>query len=191
MKVALLHDYLNQYGGGERVLEALMEIFPEAPVYTLFYDQEKTFGRFAGRIKKTSFLDWPVVRKNHRLFIPLMPLAARSMNIDCDLVISDTAGFAKGINIRSSQDLRRPIHIAYIHTPLRYAWEPGYLPPIFNSQLSIFKPVLNFLKKWDYRAGQKPDVLIANSNYIAGKIKNYYGREAMIIYPPVDASKFY
>ena len=196
----MVHDYLNQYGGGERVLEALMEIFPEAPVYTLLHDQERTGGRFSGRVIKTSFLDFPFARKNHRLFIPLMPFAARSLNLknDYELIISDTAGFAKGIKYSPSTR-----HISYIHTPLRYAWETDYLnfkfsrllggQAIFNFQFwkHFFKPVLNYLKKWDYRAAQKPDILTANSEFISGKIKQYYHRDAKVLYPPVDVSKFY
>ncbi len=201
MKVALVHDYLNQYGGGERVLEALMEIFPEAPIFILFYDKEKTYGRFAGRIKKTSFLDWPIVRNHHRVFIPLMPLAANFLKIagDYDLIISCSAGFGKGISVIPNSKFlipKLPRHISYIHTPLRYAWEPHYINLKFKNQNSklrnlFLKPLLTYLKNWDYQAGQKPDVLIANSKFIAGKIKNYYGREAEVIYPPVDTSKFY
>lgn len=196
MKVALVHDYLNQYGGGERVLEALMEIFPEAPIYALFYDEEKTFGRFAGRIRKTSFLDWPLVSRNHRLFIPLMPIAANFLKLenDYDLIISSSAGYGKGITINSkfkAKSSKPPIHISYIHTPLRYAWETDQY---FNwpKIAKIFTaPIFSYLRNWDKKAGQKPDVLIANSIYIAQKIKNYYGREAGVIYPPVDTDKFY
>lgn len=203
MKVALIHDYLNQYGGGERVLECLMEMFPDAPVFTLMHDAERTGGRFTSRVAKTSFLDFPFARRNHRLFIPLMPLAAKTINLgsDFDLIISDTAGFAKGIryNTKTTQ------HISYIHTPLRYAWEQEeYLKPIMSNfsrfarsgvagQLLtlISKPILNYLRGWDYRSSKRPQVLIANSQFIAKKIRDYYGRPAKIIYPPVDTSVFY
>lgn len=197
MKVALAHDYLNQYGGGERVLETLMEVFPEAPIYTLLYDEKRTFGRFRGRVAGASFLNFPLARKEHRWFIPLMPLAARTINLGdkYDLIISDTAGFAKGVRYGS-----RTKHISYIHTPLRYAWETDYLNFQFSSAgwrinfrfwKKLFKPILNYLRKWDYKAGQKPDVLIANSLFIANKIKQYYNRDAIIVYPPVDTQKFY
>lgn len=189
MRVALVHDYLNQYGGGERVLEALMEIFPEAPIFTLLYDEEKTLGRFRGRVAKTSLLDFPLVWENHRLFIPLMPMAANFLDLgnDYDLIISDSAGYAKGIHYGKNTK-----HISYIHTPLRYAWEAeNYFDGEKGKLLvSAFRPILDYLKNWDYQAGQKPDVLIANSQFIADKIKNYYGREAKVIYPPVDMSKF-
>ncbi len=191
MRVALVHDYLNQYGGAERVLECLMEMFPDAPVFTLMHDREKTADRFAGRVERTSFLDFPFARRHHRLFIPLMPLAAKTINLgsDFDLIISDTAGFAKGIRY----DHRNTQHISYIHTPLRYAWEQKeYLGGIMtNFQLAISRPLLGFLRDWDYRAGKRPNVLIANSKFIAKKIKEYYGRPARVIYPPVDTSVFY
>lgn len=187
MKVALVHDYLNQYGGGERVLEVLMEMFSDAPVYTLFHDPEKTLNRFRGRVQKTSFLDFSFARNHHRLFIPLMPLAAESIKIpnDYDLIISDTAGYAKGVRYGKNAK-----HISYIHTPLRYAWETKayFSNPLFKT---IFLPIFKYLKWWDYRVAQKPDLLIANSQFIAEKIKKYYNREAPVIYPPVDVSKFY
>jgi len=168
-------------------LEVLMEIFPEAPIYTLLYDEKRTLGRFRGRVKKTSFLDFPFARKHHRLFIPLMPFAAESINLgdEYDLIISDSAGYAKGIRYGKNTK-----HISYIHTPLRYAWETRqYFDNKFFT--TLFGPIFNYLKRWDYHAGQKPDVLIANSKFIAEKIKNYYGREAKVIYPPVDTSRFF
>ncbi|TSC81882.1 MAG: glycosyl transferase family protein [Parcubacteria group bacterium Gr01-1014_19] len=124
MKVALVHDYLNQYGGAERVLECLMEMFPDAPVFTLMHDREKTDSRFAGRVERTSFLDFPFARRHHRLFIPLMPLAAKTINLgsEFDLIISDTAGFAKGIRY----DHRNTQHISYIHARVIY-------PPVDTS----------------------------------------------------------
>jgi glycosyltransferase involved in cell wall biosynthesis len=186
MRVALLHDYLNQYGGGERVLENLMEIFPDAPIYTLLYDEDRTYGKFRGRVKKTSFLDWPLARRN----IPFMARAAEAMNIDdqYDLIISDTAGYAKGIKVPAGA-----VHLSYTHTPLRYAWEQdNYLQPILSKpQLLMARPILNYLQLWDHKAGQKPDHLLANSRFIADKIKRYYNRESDVIYPPVDTKMFY
>src|SRR3989338_8847187 len=200
MKVALLHDYLNQLGGGERVLETLIEIFPEAPIYTLLHDPEKTLNRFHDRVQKTSFLDIPFIRKYHRWFIPLMPLAVSSLklNADYDLIISDTAGYAKGIRVarNPSHPTSHTKHISYINTPLRYAWEPEYINSKFKIQNSklrnlILKPLLSALRKWDYKTAQKPDFVIANSQFIADKIKKYYNREAKVIYPPVETNRFY
>lgn len=191
MKIALVHDYLNQVGGGERVLDELMRMFPEAPVYTLLYDEKKTLGRYAGRVKKTSFLDFSLARRFHRLFIPFMPLAARSLNLggEYDLIISDSAGFAKGIRY----DKTKTKHLCYVHTPLRYAWETDQyfsLSVVGRLFSLIFKPAFAYVRRFDYWAAQQPDVLIVNSQYIASKIKEYYDRDAEVVYPPVDSSRF-
>ncbi len=188
MKVALVHDYLNQIGGAERVLDVLMQMYPDAPIYTLMHDSGKTLGKYEGRVKGTSFLDFQFARDHHRLFIPLMPLAARSINLGSryDLIISTSAGFGKGIRYNK----KTTKHICYVHTPLRYAWETK---TYFSSKALRFfgAPAFWYVRRFDYKAGQKPDVLIANSEYIADKIKKYYGRDAQVIYPPVDTSKFY
>lgn len=206
MKVALAHDYLNQWGGAERVLEVLSKMFPDAPIYTLLYDEEKTLGTFKDKEVITNFLDKPRVRQNHRPFIPLMPLAARFLKVpdDYDLLISSSAGFAKGIRVGPKTK-----HLSYIHTPLRYAWEPteylsgyyltdqlfalpNFLKRKFNSTGILFtKPILNWLRRWDYKAAQRPDILVANSYFIANKISNYYKREALVVHPPVDLNVFH
>ena len=187
MRVALVHDYLNQYGGAERVLECLTEIFPNVPIYTLLYDPAKTNFRFVGKKIFTSFLDFSLVRRHHRIFIPLMPYAAKWINLgeNYDLVISATAGYAKGISYGPKTK-----HLCYCYTPLRYAWEVDnyFANPIYKT---FFRPTFNYLKKWDYKVAQKPDKIITLSNYISQKIKSCYGREAEVIYPPLDTKKFF
>jgi glycosyltransferase involved in cell wall biosynthesis len=187
MKVALIHDYLNQYGGAERVLESLLDIFPDAPIYTLLYSSQRTSAHFQKKVRKTSILDFPFARSHHRLFIPLMPLAVRSLKIQdrYDLIISDSAGYAKGISNPNGA-----FHICYCYTPLRYAWEvDNYFPnPIFKT---FFRPAFNYLKHWDFKAAQKPDVLLAVSGFIAQKIRRVYGRTARVVYPPVEYHNFY
>src|SRR3989338_5215806 len=123
MKIAILHDCLNQFGGAERVLEVLLDMFPEADLYTLFYDRGLMGSVFSERITVTSFLDFPLARKRHHFFIPLMPLASERLRgrEKYDLVISDTAGYAKGFNVLADR------RISYCNTPLRYAWEDEYL----------------------------------------------------------------
>lgn len=189
LKVALVHDYLNQFGGAERVLETLAEIFPEAPIYTLFYDKELLAGRFKNRLIKTSFLDVPFVRRHHRLFIPFFAKAAETLDLggNYDLIISDSAGFGKGVKYKKGA------HIAYIHSPLRYAWEPQmYLGTLFSKYLvGLASPITSYLAKWDKRAGEKPDILLANSRFTAEKIKKFYGRVAQIVHPPVNTDIFY
>ncbi len=191
MRVAIVHDYLNQVGGGERVLDVLLHLFPDARLYTILHDEKKTFGKYTQRVSGTSFLDLPFVRAHHQLFIPLMPLAAWSMRIpdDVDLVISATAGFAKGIryNRRSTR------HVSYVHTPLRYVWETkSYFDASLKNRLITFlgAPLFPLLRIWDRWAAGRPDTLLANSAYIAGKIKKYYGRSSTVVYPPIADTWF-
>jgi len=187
MKVALIHDYLNQYGGAERVLEVLLDIFPDAHIFTLLYSPERTSARFRRNVHKTSLLDFSLARHHHRIFIPLMPAAVRSLRVEnhYDLILSDSAGYAKGV----PQD-GHAFHLSYCYTPLRYAWEiQNYFSnPVFKT---LFAPIFRYLRSWDYRAAQKPDVLLAVSGFIAGKIRQYYGRAASVVYPPVNYDGFY
>ncbi len=165
VRVALVHDYLNQFGGAERVLFTLGEIFPDAPIYTLLHEEKALNGRFKNREIKTSFLDRPFVRRHHRLFIPFMPKAAEMLNLggNYDLIICDSASFAKGISYQSG------FHVSYIHAPLRYAWEPEvYLGTLFTNRfIKLSSPILRYLQRWDKRMAQKPDVILTNSAFIA------------------------
>ena len=188
MKIALVHDYLNQYGGAERVLESFSGLFPDAPIFTLLYDKNRMMNRFEGKIKGTSFLDHEFVAKNHRPFIPLMPLAASRMNLgsEFDVVLSSSAGFGKGM---AHSD--KSTHIAYCHTPLRYAWESQRYFNWNPAMEMAAAPAFWYLRNWDFKAGQRPKHIFANSGYIADKIKQYYRREAEVLYPPVDLKVFY
>jgi len=187
MKVALIHDYLNQYGGAERVLETLLGLFPNSHIYTLLYSPDRTSALFKNKVYKTSVLDFPLARRRHRMFIPLMPYAVRSLRIaeQYDLIVSDSAGYAKGVP--HSGDT---FHLSYCYTPLRYAWEINnyFANPLFKT---LFRPAFEYLKRWDYEAAQKPDALLAVSRFIAGKISRFYGRTARVVYPAVDYKNFY
>ncbi|MCL4403796.1 glycosyltransferase [Patescibacteria group bacterium] len=191
MRVAILHDYLNQFGGAERVLQVLLEMFPQADLYTLAYDKERSRGLFDGKVKGTSFIDWPIVRRYHRLFIPFMPLAAASFRQkgNYDLVVSSTAGYAKGFNIKA------PYHVSYCHSPLRYAWEMEYMKDIpfapSGFKTAVARPIAKILKRWDKRASDRVNFFIANSSFIADKVRAYYGREASVVYPPIRDDVFY
>lgn len=187
MKIAILHDYLNQYGGAERVLEALLEMYPEADLYTLLYDPARTKRAFEGRVTGTSAIDVPLVRHHHRAFIPAMPFAAATLTSarnPYDLVISSSAGYGKGINIKGK------VHVSYCHSPLRYAWELDYLSGVpftpWPLKETIAYPIARALRRWDRHAARKVNVFLANSHFIAGKIRDYYDRESEVVYPPVD-----
>lgn len=192
MRVALVHDYLNQYGGAERVLEAFCEIWPDAPIFTLIYDKTRTGSAFEERKIKTSFLQKvPFVKAHHRPFLMLMPLAVEQFDLSkYDLVISDSASFAKGVITRP-----KTLHLCYCHTPTRYVWDDShkYIEE-FNYPKLIKKfipPFLNYLRLWDEAAAGRPDKYIANSHFVAQRIKKYYQQSAQVIYPPVKTKHFY
>lgn len=190
MKVALLHDYLNQLGGGERVLEELITLFPEAPVYTLFYDEARTQKRFSESTIRTSFLQHiPGVARYHHAAIPLMSKAADSLHVrDVDVVFSDSSSYAKGITVDPNI-----LHINYCYTPIRYAWEEEYLNThgFFRHLRHGIKPILSGLRRWDKHASTLPHEMYAVSNHIAKKIKLHYNREVEVLYPPARTDFFY
>ena len=180
MKVALVYDRLNKWGGAERVLLALHKLFPRAPIYTSIYDRKKAPWASVFRVK-TSFLQSLPFTTNHELFSTLMPLAFESFNFDeFDLVISVTSEAAKGIITKPST-----FHLCYCLTPTRYLWS-GYDDYFENSVLKfISKPIVSYLRNWDKIAGQRPDAYIAISKEVKGRIKKYYNRDSEVIYPPL------
>lgn len=187
-RVAIVHDYLNQFGGAERVLIALTEMFPDAPIYTLFYDPKIFDSVFPDKKIYKSFLNHRFIYKRHRLFIPLLASAAKKMDLEdnYDLIISNSASFAKGVSYKNTK------HISYINAILRYAWEPEkHLKNYFPASLvKMIMPIADKLRKWDLKTGKRPDVLLANSRHTQSKIKNNYSRESEIIHPPVDTDFF-
>jgi glycosyltransferase involved in cell wall biosynthesis len=192
MRVALVHEFLTQLGGAERVLLNFHELFPEAPVYTLVYDEQKTQGVFANLDIRPSFLQSATkIIRNYKWFLPLMPWATERFDFqDYDLVLSDSSAFAKGVLVK-----RPTLHVCYCHTPTRYLWESmeEYVANLPYGQLVKFmvKPYLKyFFKPWDYKAAQRPDYFIANSRTVQKRIKKYYGRNSTVIYPPVNTHFF-
>lgn len=191
MKIALVHDYLVQYGGAERVLECFCELFPYAPIYTLVYDKKLMHGVLEGKNIKTSFLQkLPFAATRHRIFPPFMPMAIESFDFsDYDVVLSDSSSFAKGI-ITGPETL----HICYMHTPMRYAWDDCqkythefYFPGFIKKLVPFF---MNYIRVWDKASAARPDRLIANSRFIARRIKKYYQRDSQVIHPPVSIDNF-
>ncbi len=190
-KVALVHDWLTGQRGGEKVLEVLAEIFPKAPIYTLFHFKGSQHENIEKRIIRTSFLQgMPFLRKKYRSYLPLFPLAAEMFDLqDYDLVISTSHCVAKGVIPRPDA-----LHVSYIHSPMRYAWNLyfSYFSPARLSPLSRFliPAVIHRLRIWDVASSARVDYFVANSANVARRIKRYYRREADIIPPPVD-SDFY
>ncbi len=183
MKIALIHDYIVSYGGAEKTFKVLSEIFPDAELYTLFYDpsilKKLKLGPDSngGREVHTSFLQkFPLfLRKNYQLLLPIMPIAIETLDFrDFDIVISSSFSFAKGIITRP-----KAIHICYCHTPTRYLWDAP--------RKNIF---LQYFRIWDRQASERVDEFIASSKTVQIRIKKYYRRESTVIYPPVEIKNF-
>lgn len=187
-KVAIIHDWLVNYGGAERVVEAFLEIYPDADIYTLVYDEEKMDGIFKKEKVKTTFIQKiPKATKIYTKLLPLMPYAFEELDLSgYDLVISSSSCCSKGVITGPNTK-----HIAYIHSPMRYAWDlyhdykkrSGKLTKLF---MSMF---MKSLREWDYTSSQRIDVLIANSNYVAKRINKFWNRECKVTYPPVDIDR--
>ena len=188
MKVAIIHDWLVSYGGGESVVLKLHEIFPNAPIYTSVYDKNKMEKYFKNIDIRTSFIQkLPFALVKHRYYLPLMPLAFEQFDLsEYDLVISSSSCCAKGVNVNSNT-----LHICYCHTPMRYAWDMynAYNNGFKLKQMYIAKE-MHKLRQWDFVSSNRVDYFIANSNYIAKRIKKHYRRNATVIYPGVN-NEFY
>lgn len=184
MKVALVYDRVNKWGGAERVLLSLHKIFPDAPLYTSVYHQQKAPWAKAFKVKTTFLQNFPLAKDHHELYAPLMPFAFESFNFDkYDLVISVTSEAAKGIITKPETK-----HICYCLTPTRYLWS-GYDEYFKNPILRIMGfPFVWYLRRWDKIASKRPDKIIAISKEVRRRIKKYYERDSSIIYPPVEIS---
>ena len=181
MKIALVYDRVNKWGGAERVLLALHEIFPEAVLYTSVYDRVRAPWAQVFDVRTSFLQNFPHIVSNHELYPYLMPLAFEQFNFDgYDLVISVTSEAAKGIITKPSTK-----HICYCLTPTRYLWN-GY-DDYFKNKLFRFisKPIVNYLRSWDKIAARKPDKFIAISSEVKKRIKKYYDQDSEIIYPAI------
>lgn len=183
MRVALVHDDLVQWGGAERMLEALSYLFPKAPIYTSLFDfsNRELYLRFGHRKIHTSFLQrFPGWKALYKILLPLYPLAFEQFDFTgFDLVISQSTRFAKSI-------LTKPgtIHISYVHTPPRFLWDP------YDTSLKPFKKLFNNLRFYDRISSNRTDFFIVGSQNAKKKIKKYYGRDSLVVYPFVDYKRF-
>lgn len=202
MKVALVHDYLNEFGGAERVLLALVEIYPKAPIYTAFYREGSTaYDRFKNRKIITSWaqnvpLFASILHSPLRFLAPLV--WGRFDFSEFDVVIGSsswyvTKGFSKRSDLKDlkGQTLAKPIEICYCHTPPRYLY--GYTTSIDwrkNPLIRVYGVLVNhFMRVYDFEAAQRVSWFVANSKEVAARIKKFYSRESVVIYPPVDTTK--
>lgn len=189
MKVAIIHDWLVTYGGAEVFVEYLLRLFPEAEIFTSVYDAQKLGSHFAGvKIHTSSLQRLPFSKRIYTKLLTLMPKAFESFDLSSfDLVISSSSCCAKGV-------ITSPLtpHAAFIHSPMRYAWDlffdykkrSGFVTRFFMDRW------MGKVRQWDYISAQRPDVLIANSRYIARRIKKFWARDARVIYLPVDTTRF-
>ncbi len=181
MKVALVYDRVNKIGGAERVLKVLHEIFPKAPLFTAVYNKKTARWADVFAVKTTFLHHIPKASTNHEYFAWLAPLAFEELNLDeYDLVISITSEYAKGIITKPGT-----LHICYCLTPTRYLWS-GYQTYFTSGWFRLLsKPFVNYLRSWDKVAAQRPDYYIAISQTVRERIKKYYGRESVVVYPPI------
>ena len=189
MKVAIVHDWLTNYGGAERVLQAICSLFPDAPVYTVVYDEKKMHRYFGDKKIYTSYIQkMPLGVKKYTSYLPLLPGAVERWDLsEYDLVISSSTCCAKGVLTRADA-----IHICYCATPMRYAWD--FYFRYMESSGKIKRFLIPFLMKniriWDAISANRVDRFIANSHNVANRIRKHYRRDAMVIYPFAD-TEFY
>ena len=187
MRVALVHHWFVSFAGGERVIDTIANIFPNADIFTLFVDEQKLPSSLQKRRITASFLDRiPGARKVHRHLLPFYPLAVEMLDLsDYDLVISSDSGPMKGV----LTDLNA-IHVCYCHSPMRYLWDAysAYMRGMSPVMQTIFGLTSHYVRNWDYTAAQRVDYFVANSNYVARRIRKYYRRDSTIIHPPINTA---
>jgi glycosyltransferase involved in cell wall biosynthesis len=190
MKIAIVHDYLNQYGGAERCVEVFHELFPEAPIYTSIYLSDQMPESFLKMDIRVSFMQkFPFLKQHFKKYLLFFPLAMKSFNLKAyDVVLSSNSAFSKGVHKRVNA-----IHVCYCYSPMRFAWD--YFRYIENEKFSfIIRMVLPFfiklLKRWDVKNNRAVDYFIAISSYTKDRIQRCYLRDSEIIYPPVNVANY-
>ncbi|CAM3268786.1 glycosyltransferase [Paenibacillus lupini] len=189
-RIAIVHDYLNQMGGAERVVGVMHKLFPEAPIYTTIVDREKLLPELRDANVVTTWMQHiPNILRDFKLYFWLYPFAVRSMKLqEYDIIISSSSAYAKGI--------RKPghaVHLCYCHSPMRFAWNfDGYIENVKVSRMrKIAAKWLTFpLRIWDKSNSKQVDRLIANSSVVKERINKFYGLESSVIYPPVEVERF-
>jgi glycosyltransferase involved in cell wall biosynthesis len=187
--VALVHDWLTGMRGGEKVLEAICELYPDAPLFTLVHARGQMSPAIERRRVRTSFVQrLPAATRQYRQFLPLFPFAVELFDLDAfDLVISTSHCAVKSV-VRPG----RAVHVSYCHSPMRYAWDQfgAYFGPaqVGGPRSRLLRPVMAALARWDRDTAGRVDAFVANSRYVAARIRRYYNRESTVVYPPVDTA---
>ena len=194
MKLAIVHDGLATFGGrggAEWVLTVLKDMFPDAPIYTTIYNPERMPDYFQQFDIRPSFIQkLPFGKTKYKAYLPFMPSAIEQFDLSCyDVVLSCNHAVAKGVITPPDT-----LHLCYCYTPLRYAWDMyhDYMETSWKGRIArlCIPPLLTYMRMWDSFASNRVDTFIAISHYVAQRIRKYYGREAYVIYPPVDISQF-
>ena len=189
MKVAIIHYWLVNMRGGEKVLEALCSLYPEADIYTHVVERNALGRSLRAHAIHTTFVSrLPGAVRHYQKYLPLMPLALEQLDLrDYDLVISSESGPAKGV-ITSPDTL----HVCYCHSPMRYIWDmyPDYLAAQAGPVRLLMRPLFHYLRLWDQASADRVDHFVANSHYVARRIEKVYRRQARVIHPPVDVAQF-
>jgi glycosyltransferase involved in cell wall biosynthesis len=185
LRVALVHDFLLSRGGAERVLSHLHALYPEAPLYTLLENEaiaRKLFPK--ADIRPSRLQRWPrFLRRRYRWFLPFCPVAVEAFDLrDFDLIISSSGAWSKGVVTRLHTK-----HLAYVHSPMRFAWESHRSRPEAEKPGLLLRLLLSYLRVWDLQAAERPDLLVANSRFTADRIAKFYRREARVVYPAAAA----
>jgi glycosyltransferase involved in cell wall biosynthesis len=190
-RVALIHDWLTGMRGGERVLEALCALFPDAALFTLIHVRGTTSPAIDRLRPRSSFVrSLPFARRYYRQYLPLFPTAIEQFDLDgYDLIVSSSHCAAKAV-VRPG----RARHLCYCHSPMRYAWDqfdayfgPDRIGPVASR---LMRPAMAAMARWDAGTAGRVDRFLSNSQYVAGRIRRYYNREATVVYPPVDTEFF-
>lgn len=188
-KVAIIHDWLNGMRGGEKVLEHILDFFPDADIFTLFSDENSISDKIKShRIVSSDMNRFRYIRNHYRYFLPLFPAEIESFNLNgYGLVISSSHCVAKGVIPPPDA-----LHISYIHSPMRYIWDqyPAYFEGVRGIRKSFIKRQVSKLRSWDVSSSARVDHFIANSGFVKKRIWKYYRRESEVIHPPVDIEFF-
>ncbi len=188
-KVAVIHDWLNGMRGGEKVLEEILELYPEADIFTLFFEPKKISEKILKhKIYVSSLNGFGFIRKRYRYFLSLFPSAIEEFDLtDYEFIISSSHCVAKGIIPPPGS-----IHLSYLHSPMRYAWDQyySYFGRLKGFKKMYIKRKISNLRSWDVSSSHRVDLFIANSTFVKERIRRYYNRDSAVVFPPVDTDSF-
>lgn len=188
MKIAIVHDWLTNMGGAEQVVINFKRIYPNAPIYTTFYNPNQLDEELKNIEVKTSYLQKKKMITNHKKYFPFMPMAFEKFNLnEYDVILSSSSSCAKGILTKPGS-----LHICYCHTPMRYAWEKRdeYTNEMGKLKKKLIEILLHYMRMWDVASANRVDYFIANSTEVQKRIMKHYKRESVVINPPVRCNLF-